>query len=59
VEYVENKEDPLIQIVRTRQYNTNSALLEKANKIKKYFQCETKQIKKNIVTQNLKEKWEE
>jgi hypothetical protein len=27
VEHVENKEDPLIQIVRTHQHNTNSALL--------------------------------
>jgi hypothetical protein len=27
VEYVENKEDPLIQIVGTHQHNTNSALL--------------------------------
>jgi hypothetical protein len=32
VEYVESKEDPLIQIVRTHQYNTNSALLQTANK---------------------------
>jgi hypothetical protein len=45
VEYVESKEDPLIQIVRTRQYSTNSALLQTANKFKKSFQSETKQIK--------------
>jgi hypothetical protein len=32
VEYVENKRDPLIQIVRTHQHNTNSALLQTANK---------------------------
>jgi hypothetical protein len=56
VEYVENKEDPLIQIVRTHQHNTNSALLQTANTFKKSFQSETKQ--KNIITQNLKEKWE-
>jgi hypothetical protein len=31
VEYVENKEDPLIQIWRTNQHNTNSALLQTAN----------------------------
>jgi hypothetical protein len=37
VEYVENKEDPLIQIVRTLQHNTNSALLQTANKFKKTF----------------------
>jgi hypothetical protein len=38
VEYVENKEGPLIQIVRTHQHNTNSALLQTANKFKKSFQ---------------------
>jgi hypothetical protein len=32
MEYVESKEDPLIQIVRTHQHNTNSALLQTANK---------------------------
>jgi hypothetical protein len=35
VEYVENKEDPLIQIVRTHQHNTDSTLLQTANKFKK------------------------
>jgi hypothetical protein len=58
VEYIENKEDPLIQILRTHQHNTNSALLQTANKVKKSFQSETKQIK-NIITQNIKGKWEE
>jgi hypothetical protein len=37
VEYVEIKEDPLIQIVRTHQHNTNLALLQTANKFKKSF----------------------
>jgi hypothetical protein len=46
VEYVKSKEDPLIQIVRTHQQNTNSALLQTANKFKKSFQSETEQIKK-------------
>jgi hypothetical protein len=58
MEYVENKEDPLIQIVRTHQHNTNSALLQTANKFKNSFQSETKQIK-NIIPKNIKEKWEE
>jgi hypothetical protein len=31
VEYVESKEDPLIQIVRTHQHNINSAFLQAAN----------------------------
>jgi hypothetical protein len=46
VEYVESKEDPLIQIIKTHRHNTNSALLQTANKSKKSFQSETKQIKK-------------
>jgi ribosomal protein L11 methylase PrmA len=58
VEYVESKEDPQIQIVRTHQHNTNSALLQTANKLKKSSQSGTKQIK-NIITQNIKGKWEE
>jgi hypothetical protein len=45
VEYIESKEDPLIQIVKTHQHNTSWALLQTANKFKKYFQSETKQIK--------------
>jgi hypothetical protein len=58
VEYVESKEDPLIQIVRTHQHNTNSALLQTVNKFKRSFQNETKQIK-NIITQNIKGQWVE
>jgi hypothetical protein len=58
VEYVESKEDLGIQILRKHQHNTNSALLQTANKFSKSFQSETKQIK-NIRTQNLNEKWEE
>jgi hypothetical protein len=42
VGYVENKEDPLIQIVRTHQHNTSSALLQTATKFKKSSQSETK-----------------
>jgi hypothetical protein len=45
VEYAESKENPLIQIARTHQHNTNSALLQTANKFKKSFKSETKQIK--------------
>jgi hypothetical protein len=58
VEYVESKEDPLIQIVRTHQHNTNSALLQTANRFQKSFQSETKQIK-SIITENIKGKGEE
>jgi hypothetical protein len=35
----------MIQIVRTHQHNTNSALLQTAKKFKKSFQNETKQMK--------------
>jgi hypothetical protein len=41
------QEQTLIQIVRTHQHNTNSTLLQTANKFKKSFQSETKQIKKH------------
>jgi hypothetical protein len=58
VEYVENKGDPLIQIVMTHQHNTNSALLQTANEFKNSFQSETQQIK-NKITQNIKGKWRE
>jgi hypothetical protein len=34
VECVETKEDPLIQIVRTHQRNTNATLFETVNKVK-------------------------
>jgi hypothetical protein len=37
VEYVESKEDPLIQILNTHQHNTNSALLQTANNLKNLF----------------------
>jgi hypothetical protein len=52
VEYVESKEDTLVQIVRAHQHPTNSALLQ-TNRFKKYFQSEIKQIK-YIMTQNMK-----
>jgi hypothetical protein len=55
MEYIESKEDPLIQIVRIRQHNTNSALLQTANTFNNFFQSETKQIK-NIITQKIKGK---
>jgi hypothetical protein len=37
VECVESKEDPLIQIARTHQHNTNSALLQTNNRFKRSF----------------------
>jgi iron-sulfur cluster repair protein YtfE (RIC family) len=34
VEYVDRKEDPLIQVVRTHQHNTDSAVLQTARYLK-------------------------
>jgi hypothetical protein len=34
VEYVDRKEDPLLQIVRTHQHNTDSAVLQTARYLK-------------------------
>jgi hypothetical protein len=45
VDYVERKEDPLIQVVRTHQHNTNSAVLQTARCLKTEVQRETRQMK--------------
>ena len=42
MEYVERKEDPLIEVVRTHQNNTNSAVLQTARCLKAEVQRETK-----------------
>jgi len=47
MEYVENKGDPLIQVVRTHQHHTNSTLLQTVDSCEKCFQSEAKQIKHN------------
>jgi hypothetical protein len=46
-EYVEHTEDPVMQIVRTHQRNTDSTLFQTATKFKKSIQSETKQAKHN------------
>ena len=43
VEYVDRKEDPLIQFVRTHQHNINSAVLQTARCLKTAVQRGTKQ----------------
>jgi hypothetical protein len=48
LEYVERKEDQLIQVVRTHQYNTNSAVLQTAGRLKTDVQRETRKMKDNI-----------
>ena len=42
MEYVDRKEDPLIQVVRTHQHNTESAVLHTARCLKAEVQRETK-----------------
>ena len=49
VEYVDRKEDPLIQVVRTHQHNTNSAVLQTARCLKTEVQKETRKMKDSIV----------
>jgi hypothetical protein len=54
VECVDSKEDPLIQIVRSRQHNINSAVLQTARRLKR----ETRQINDNIA-EKTKDRWRE
>ena len=56
VEYVESKEDPLIQIVRTHQHNINSAVLQTTRRLKTDVQTGTRQIK-HSTAENTKERW--
>jgi hypothetical protein len=58
MEYVDSKEDPLIKSVRIHQYHKHSTLLETVKNFKKSFQSGTNQVK-NIISQNIKENWEE
>ena len=48
VGYVDRKEDPLIQIVRTHQHNTDSAVLETARCLKTDVHGETRKMKDSI-----------
>jgi len=48
VEYVDRKEDPLIQFVRTHQHNTDSAVLQTARCLKTEVQRETRKMKESI-----------
>jgi hypothetical protein len=49
VEYVDRKEDPLIQVVRTHQHNTDLAVLQTARYLKTEGQRETRKMKDCIV----------
>ena len=57
MEYVGRKEDPLIQVVRTHQHNTDSAVLQTAKCLKAEVQREIKI--KHSIAEKIKEKWHE
>jgi len=56
VEYVDRKKDPLIQVVRTQQYNTDSAVLQTARYLKTEVQRERRKMKYSIA-EKTKERW--
>jgi ubiquinone biosynthesis protein UbiJ len=56
MEYVDSTEVPVIQIVRTHQNNTNSAMVWTARSLKRELQKGTVQIKDSIA-EKIKERW--
>ena len=56
MEYVDRKEDPLIQVARTHQHNTISAVLQAGRRLKTEVQRETRKMKDSIA-EKTKEKW--
>jgi len=57
VEYVDRKEDPLIQVVRTHQDDTDSAVLQTARCLETEVQRETRKMKDSIA-EKTKERWQ-
>ena len=55
MEYVDRKEDPLIQVVRTHQHNTDSAVLQTARCLKTEVQKETRKM--DTIVEKTKERW--
>jgi hypothetical protein len=55
-EYAESTEDPLIQIVRTHQNNTKSAMVQTARSLRTELQRGTRQTKDSIA-EKTKERW--
>jgi len=49
LDYVDRKEDPLIQVVRTHQHNTDSAVLLTTKCLKAEVQKEIRKMKESIV----------
>ena len=56
VEYVDRKEDPLIQVVRTHQHNADSVVSQRARCLKTEVQKETRKVKESIA-EKTKERW--
>ena len=56
-EYVDRKEDPLIQVVRTHQTNTDSVVLQRARCLKTEVQKESRKVKDSIA-EKTKERWQ-
>jgi len=56
VEYVDNKEDPLVRNVRTHQHNINSTILRTGRQLKTELQRGTGRIKERIA-EKTKERW--
>jgi hypothetical protein len=56
VEYVDRKEDPLMQVIRTHQHNTDSPVLQTARCLRTEIQRETRNMKENIA-EKTKERW--
>ena len=57
-DYVDSKEDLLIQIVRTHQHNINSTMLQTARRLRRELQRGTRQIK-NDIPKKKKEIWQD
>jgi len=56
VEYVDRKEDPLIEVVRTHQPKNDSAVLQIAGRLKTEVQKEKRKMKYSIA-EKTKESW--
>jgi len=56
VEYVDMKEDPIIQVVRTHQHNTDTSVLQTATCLKTDVQKETRKMADGIMHKT-KERW--
>ena len=56
VEYVDRKDEPLIQVVRTHQHNTDSAVVQTARCLRTEVQRETRNMKDSTADKT-KERW--